>query len=163
SLKKQRYKITEEDGNILAEKGRFSRWGPYVNHIGLIIILIAAILRITPFFYLDDYVWLREGEEKVTPGTNNEYYIKNEKFTLERYDEHDRRLKDGTEQAGIVDKGYRSDLKISKVKDDALVVSVDAIEIIKDDYVEKNKPHKFHSSTLYQSGYQITASKTMYF
>ena len=38
-LKKQRYKIAEEDGHILAEKGRFSRWGPYVNHIGLIIIL----------------------------------------------------------------------------------------------------------------------------
>src|SRR5690625_7684989 len=26
SLKKQRYHVTEEDGHILAEKGRFSRW-----------------------------------------------------------------------------------------------------------------------------------------
>src|SRR5690606_37734818 len=43
-LAKMRYNITEENGNLLAEKGRFSRWGPYVNHIGLIIILIAAIL-----------------------------------------------------------------------------------------------------------------------
>src|SRR5690625_3021042 len=42
NLRKRRYKITEENGNILAEKNRFSRWGPYVNHIGLIIILIAA-------------------------------------------------------------------------------------------------------------------------
>src|SRR5699024_9087788 len=28
-LKKKKYKVTEEDGHILAEKGRFSRWGPY--------------------------------------------------------------------------------------------------------------------------------------
>ena len=41
-IKKQRYHVTVEDGHILAEKGRFSRWGPYVNHIGLIIILLAA-------------------------------------------------------------------------------------------------------------------------
>src|SRR5690625_2436885 len=27
-LKKQRYKVREENGHILAEKGRFSRWGP---------------------------------------------------------------------------------------------------------------------------------------
>src|SRR5690625_2011110 len=47
-LKSQRYNISEENGHILAEKGRFSRWGPYVNHIGLIIILIAALLRSTP-------------------------------------------------------------------------------------------------------------------
>lgn len=163
SLKKQRYKITEEDGNILAEKGRFSRWGPYVNHIGLIIILIAAILRITPFFYLDDYVWVREGEEKVIPGTNNEYYIENEKFTLETYDEDDPRFKDAIEKAGMVDKGYRTDLKISKVKDDAVVGSADELELIKDDYVEMNKPLKFDSYTLYQSGYQENEFKTMYF
>src|SRR5690625_1407162 len=47
-LKKSRYKITEDNGYVLAEKNRFSRWGPYVNHIGLIIILLAAILRMTP-------------------------------------------------------------------------------------------------------------------
>src|SRR5699024_888801 len=59
-LSKQRYKITEENGHILAEKGRFSRWGPYVNHIGLIIILLAAILRATPLFHTDEYIWVRE-------------------------------------------------------------------------------------------------------
>src|SRR5690606_7919703 len=30
NLKSKRYKIREEDGSILAEKNRFSRWGPYV-------------------------------------------------------------------------------------------------------------------------------------
>jgi len=53
-LRKKRYNIKEEKGHILAEKGRFSRWGPYVNHIGLIIILLAAILRMTPLLFLDE-------------------------------------------------------------------------------------------------------------
>lgn len=56
SLKKQHYKVHEEKGHILAEKSRFSRWGPYVNHIGLIIILIAAILRMTTPMYIDEYM-----------------------------------------------------------------------------------------------------------
>src|SRR5690625_7771919 len=115
-MKKQRNKIKEEDGKILAEKGRFSRWGPYVNHIGLIIILIAAILRITPFFYLDDYVWVREGEEKVIPGTNNEYYIENEKFTLETYDEDDPRFKDAIEKLEWSIKAIELILKYKKLK-----------------------------------------------
>ena len=36
-LKELRYNVKIEDGAILAEKNRFSRWGPYVNHTGLII------------------------------------------------------------------------------------------------------------------------------
>src|SRR5699024_5743648 len=79
-LEKQGYKINEEDGHVVAEKGRFSRWGPYVNHIGLIIILLAAILRQTPLFFLDEYVWVREGEQIVIPGTDGEYYVENKKF-----------------------------------------------------------------------------------
>src|SRR5690625_2718454 len=86
-FKKQRYKIYEEDGQILVEKNRFSRWGPYVNHIGLIIILLAALLRMTPFLFLDDYVWVREGEQKVIPSTDGKYFIENKRFYLEFYDE----------------------------------------------------------------------------
>src|SRR5699024_11981917 len=73
-LEKQGYKINEEDGHVVAEKGRFSRWGPYVNHIGLIIILLAAILRQTPMFFLVEYVWFREGAEILITGTDGEYY-----------------------------------------------------------------------------------------
>src|SRR5699024_6720473 len=74
-LKKKRYKITEENGYILAEKNRFSRWGTYVNHIGLIIVLLAALVRMSPIMFLDDYVWVREGEQKVLPSTDSEYFI----------------------------------------------------------------------------------------
>src|SRR5690625_4782105 len=82
-LKSRRYRVDTQDGHIMAEKGRFSRWGPYVNHIGLIIILIAAMLRQTSFMYLDEYVWVREGEQIIIPGTQNEYFIENKSFTLE--------------------------------------------------------------------------------
>lgn len=162
-LKKQRYKIVEEDGYVLAEKGRFSRWGPYVNHIGLIIILLAALLRITPFFYLDEYVWVREGEEIIIPGTENEYYIENEKFTLDVYDKDDPRFKDALEKTGEVHKGYTTDVKISKVKDDAVVGAADELEVIKKDQIMMNHPVKFDGYTLYQSGFQENEFKTMYF
>jgi len=48
-LKKHHYKIESKDKSILAKKSFFSL-GPYVNHIGLIIILIATILILIPFF-----------------------------------------------------------------------------------------------------------------
>lgn len=36
-LKKQGYRVFTDGGALLAEKHRFSRWGPYVIHIGLIV------------------------------------------------------------------------------------------------------------------------------
>src|SRR5690625_4179424 len=79
-LKKLRYRVRNEDGHILAEKGRFSRWGPYVNHIGLIIILIASIFRMSPFLYMEDYVWYRVGEQMVITGTSGAMYMDNREF-----------------------------------------------------------------------------------
>src|SRR5699024_12750818 len=86
-LKKSRYKITEDNGYVLAEKNRFSRWGPYVNHIGLIIILLAAILRMTPLLFMDEYVWVRSEERRVGRGTDDEYYIENKKFRVDVHDD----------------------------------------------------------------------------
>ncbi|MCK9907478.1 cytochrome c biogenesis protein ResB, partial [Frankia sp. Cpl3] len=37
ALKKKGYRLYREGDSLLAEKARFSRWGPYVNHIGLIL------------------------------------------------------------------------------------------------------------------------------
>lgn len=155
NLRKRRYKITEENGNILAEKNRFSRWGPYVNHIGLIIILIAALLRMMPFLFGDDYVWVREGEQKVIPGTNSEYYIENEKFTLETYDPDDERFKDAMEKSGeLTHKNYQSDLIIYKAEDTEVTGQEPELKKIKEESIQLNKPLKFDGYTLYQSGFQ---------
>jgi len=83
-LAKKGYKVKTDQGALFAEKGRFSRWGPYVNHIGLIIFLIGTLMRILPGFSMENYLWLRDGETAPVPGTT-EYFIKSEGFHLETY------------------------------------------------------------------------------
>lgn len=82
-LRKKRYKVWRDGDALMAEKNRFSRWGPYVNHIGLIIFLLAVLLRGVPAWHMDQYISLDDGETEQIPGTN--YYVKNEKFTVEYY------------------------------------------------------------------------------
>ncbi|HLS66643.1 MAG TPA: cytochrome c biogenesis protein ResB, partial [Pseudogracilibacillus sp.] len=164
NLKKQRYNIFEKDGNILAEKNRFSRWGPYVNHIGLIIILLAAIFRMTPFFFLDDYVWIREGEQKVIPGTNGDYYIENKQFIIEEYDESDERFKEALENMDEpIHKNYQTDVKVFKAKEKDVLGGEVELELILEDSIRMNDPIKFDGYTLYQSGYQLNEFSTITF
>lgn len=82
-LKRKRYRVTIDGSSMLAEKNRFSRWGPYINHIGLIIFLLAVLLRTIPGWSMDNYVSIPEGEIVQVPDTS--YYIKNEKFTVDYY------------------------------------------------------------------------------
>jgi len=156
ALKKQRYNIQNENGHILAEKGRFSRWGPYVNHIGLIIILLAALLRFTPFLYLDEYVWVREGEEKVIPGTDGEFYIKNKAFTLDTYDIDDvenERFKEAIKKEGEpIAENYESDVVIYQAEKSAVTGAEPELKKIIEDNITVNNPLKFSGFTLYQAG-----------
>lgn len=164
NLKNMRYKIFEQDGQVLAEKNRFSRWGPYVNHIGLIIILIAALLRMTPFMFIDDYVWVREGERKVIPSTDGQYYIENKKFHLEYYDEDDERYKEAMERMGqLVVKNYQTDVVIYKVKGETIPGQEPELEKVTEDAIRLNEPLKFDGYHLYQSGYQENEFSTMTF
>ncbi|PTX59861.1 cytochrome c biogenesis protein [Melghirimyces profundicolus] len=85
NLSAKQYRIRREGDSILAEKGRFSRWGPYINHIGLILFLFGVLMRhLIPGWYLDESVFVREGETEKLPGLN--YYVKNEKASMELYD-----------------------------------------------------------------------------
>ncbi|MBP1949523.1 cytochrome c biogenesis protein ResB [Virgibacillus litoralis] len=163
SLKKQRYKVTDENGHILAEKGRFSRWGPYVNHIGLIIVLIAALLRFTPFMYLDDYVWVREGEQTVIPGTKGEYYIKNKDFILETYDENDERFQKAIKKEGMVPKNFQTNVIVYKESGETIPGEEPELEEVAEDEIRMNHPLKFDGYTLYQAGYQLNEFTSMTF
>jgi len=82
-LKRKNYRVHKEDGALLAEKNRFSRWGPYINHIGLIVFLLAVLGRSIPAWHMDQYLAIYEGETRQIPGTN--YYVKNEDFTIDYY------------------------------------------------------------------------------
>jgi cytochrome c biogenesis protein len=82
-LNKKRYRIWRDGDALLAEKNRFSRWGPYINHIGLIIFLLAVLARGVPAWHMDQYIGIDDGQTVPIPGTD--YFAKNEKFTVEYY------------------------------------------------------------------------------
>ncbi|MDT3426857.1 cytochrome c biogenesis protein [Paenibacillus forsythiae] len=82
-LKKQGYRVMTDGGALLAEKHRFSRWGPYIIHIGLIIFLLAVLARGLPGLHMDQHLAFPQGEIVHIPDTS--YYLVNERFTVEFY------------------------------------------------------------------------------
>ncbi|WP_100010760.1 cytochrome c biogenesis protein ResB [Lentibacillus sediminis] len=162
-LRKKRYRLREENGHILAEKNRFSRWGPYVNHIGLIIILLAAILRFSDVLYMDEYVWVREGETVVLPGTDREYYIENHDFILETYDEDDERFSEAIAQEGTIPRNFQTNVTIYRDSANAVAGAEAELTPITEDQIRLNEPLKFEDYTLYQSGYQQNEFTSMSF
>lgn len=164
-LKAKRYNIREEDGNILAEKGRFSRWGPYVNHIGLIIFLIGGMLRFVPGMYIDEVLWVREGETKVIPETDGQYYLKNNKFILEVYDKDkdNKAFSDAIEEKGMVAKNYQSDVTLYKKKGETVAGQAPELEKVKDYSIKVNEPLKFEGYALYQVSYKLDELNQMTF
>jgi cytochrome c biogenesis protein len=166
-LKEKRYKIREERGNLLAEKNRFSRWGPYVNHIGLIIFLIGVMLRYIPGMYVDEVLWLREGETREIPGTNGMYYLENHQFIFETYQAE--KEKDVFQEAitrvgdGMVAKNYQSNVTLYKKKEDTLPGEEAELEKVKDFNIRVNEPLKFDSYAIYQVDYKLNELNQMMF
>jgi len=166
-LMQKRYLIREENGNILAEKGRFSRWGPYVNHIGLIIFLIGAMLRFVPGMYIDEVLWIREGETKQIPGTNGKYFLKNEKFIFEVYEKE--KEKEVFEQAiervgdGTVAKNYQSNVILYERVGPNIPGEEPQLKKIKEFQIQVNKPLKHEHYALYQVDYKLNEFHKMSF
>lgn len=90
-LKKRRYKLRQENGALLAEKGRLPRFGAYVIHLGLIIIILGVFSRLIPGWYYTDMIWLKQGEKKAVG--NLGFEVMNNGFTLEFYDQDQTRVK----------------------------------------------------------------------
>lgn len=165
-LKEKHYHIREENGNLLAEKGRFSRWGPYVNHVGLIIFLLGAMLRFVPGMYIDKVLWIREGETKVIPETNEEYYLKNEKFILDFYEKgkDNEVFEQAIDQSGgMVAKNYQSNVILYKKKGDTVVGEKPELEKVKEEGIRVNQPLKFERFALYQVSYKLNELDKMSF
>ncbi|RDI41291.1 cytochrome c biogenesis protein ResB [Falsibacillus pallidus] len=163
-LKEKRYSIREENGNILAEKGRFSRWGPYINHIGLIIFLIGAMLRFIPGMYVDKVVWIREGETKVLPGTHEKYYLKNKKFILQTYDkQNDSAVFDqAIDRVGTIAKNYQSNVELYK-REDGEVPGETNLKKVKSKQIKVNQPLTFDKYAVYQVDFKMDEFQAMYF
>ncbi len=164
-LKSKRYKIREEEGDILAEKNRFSRWGPYVNHVGLIIFLLGGMLRFVPGMYVDQTLWIREGETKAIPETDDQYYLKNNQFIVELYDKE----KDGEvfeqalDRAGGVVKTYQANVTLYEKKGDTVPGEEPELEKVKDAEIRVNEPLKVNGLALYQVDYKLNELHEMSF
>ncbi|WP_455661265.1 cytochrome c biogenesis protein ResB [Pradoshia sp.] len=155
----KRYKIREENGNILAEKNRFSRWGPYVNHIGLIIFLIGGMLRFVPGMYVNEYMRIPEGETIAVPGTDGEYYVKNNQFSIETYDkEEDAKFESALERTGEVVSNYQTDATLYRHIGETIPGEEPQLEKVKDFPIIVNDPLKFESFALYQTSYEESFS-----
>lgn len=158
NLIKRRYHVRTENENILAEKGRFSRWGPYVNHIGLIIFLIGAMLRFVPGMYVDEVIWLREGETKEIPGTDGKYYLKNEKFIKEMYskEEEDKVFDEAIDRVGnsMIPKNYQTNAVLYEAVGSTVAGQEPKLKKVTDYKIRVNDPLKFESFALYQTDYK---------
>lgn len=149
-LKKRRFYVRREGDALLAEKARFSRWGPYVNHIGLIVFLIGVLLRLVPGFYLDQYVWVRDGETKKVPDTN--YYVKNEAFIIEYYKDHEFPEDIGLGAGDKVVKTYKTKAVLYENLNAGLPGAEPKLEKVTEHEILVNHPLKYKDLQLFQAG-----------
>ncbi|HEX7064209.1 MAG TPA: cytochrome c biogenesis protein ResB [Bacillales bacterium] len=165
ALRQKHYKIREQDGNIFAEKGRFSRWGAYVNHVGLIIIMIGAMLRFFPGMYIDENFWVKEGETRFIPGTDHEYYIKNHDFILKLYDKDNERFGKAImeEAGGVLPKNYQTNVTLYQRVDNGILGSEPELEKVKKAKIQVNHPLTFGDYGVYQVDFQLNAFTKMSF
>lgn len=151
ALRKKGYRIFQNDQAMMAEKGRFSRWGPYINHIGLIIFLLGVLLRNVPGFYLDEFVWVREGQTIAIPDTP--YYVKNVQYHTEYWKEEEM-AQELDLKGGAVVKSYQTDAILYLNKNaDLPGANPDLVEI-KSGPIIVNHPMEHEGLALYQTGVQ---------
>lgn len=153
-LKKKRYRVHMEDTALLAEKNRFSRWGPYINHIGLIIFLLAVLMRYIPGWHMDEYISIMEGETRHIEGTN--YYLKNEQFILDFYDE-DELTTLFREEGRIIVSRYETKVILYECLDDCDIPGVEPElkEVARHDILV-NHPLNYQGFLAYQIDFDYT-------
>lgn len=162
-LKELKYKVSTDKNGLLAEKGRFSRWGPYVNHIGLIIFLFGVMLRMMPGFYVDETLWIREGETRAIPEASG-YTLENKGFEVETYtgENEEEKFGEALDRVGTVVKNYQTDVVLYKKPEDALPGETN-LDIVKEYPIRVNQPLKFDGYAIYQMDFKKDELKTMTF
>lgn len=148
-LRKHGYRVYQEGQSVMAEKARYSRWGPYINHIGLILFLLGVLMRNIPGFYMDQYVWVREGQTVAIPDTP--FYVKNEGYRTDYWNEEEMPQK--LELNGrVIPKNFQTDAVLYVNKNaDITGAKPELIEIQKGPIVV-NHPMIYEDLSLYQSG-----------
>ncbi|MDP5273762.1 cytochrome c biogenesis protein ResB [Chengkuizengella axinellae] len=154
-LKKKFYRVTTDGSALLAEKNRFSRWGPYINHIGLIIFLLAVLLRIiVPGWYMEQYMDVLDGDTVQVPGTN--YYVENEGFTVEYYSE-DELAEETIEKGKVIPELFETKAVLYECVENCNDPFMEPIlEEVTRHPIQVNKPLKYNGLLIYQMGYEET-------
>ena len=151
-LRKMRYRTSREGPGLLGEKNRWSRWGPYVHHLGLILFLLVVLLRTLPGFTLEEYVSVLEGDTVRAGDTN--YYIKNEKFTVEYYSLEEMRGR-YREEGRLLPKLFRTETVLYECAAGCGTDKPELRELARGS-VEVNRPLEYRGLSVYQFGYEET-------
>ncbi|WHY84490.1 cytochrome c biogenesis protein ResB [Neobacillus novalis] len=163
-LKERRYHVREENGDLLAEKGRFSRWGPYINHVGLIIFLFGGMLRFIPGMFVNENLWVKEGETAAVPETGETFYLQNNQFILQHYDkDQNKTFEKALERAGDVVKNYQSNVVLYKRVSDNLPGEKPKLEKVKEYKVRVNHPLDFEGYSIFQASFRSELKSMSFF
>ncbi|GIO42880.1 cytochrome c biogenesis protein ResB [Paenibacillus apis] len=154
SLKKKGYRVKHDEEALLVEKQRFSRWGPYIIHIGLIIFLLAILFRGLPGLNVDKHYWFPEGEITKIPDSN--LYLKNEGFTVEYYPEEE--LPEKFRESGrVVPKLFETKAVLYQCTADCDDPSKDPLlEEVKRHDIRVNDPLNYNGFKVYQFDFDLT-------
>jgi len=151
-LGKQRFRVSRVGMAVMGEKNRWSRWGPYVNHLGLIIFLLIILIRTLPGFTLEEYISVLEGDTIPIPNTN--YYLKNEKFTVEFY-ENDELRGQFREEERVVPRRFETKAVLYTCTE-RCGTSDPVLQEAVQGTIEVNNPLEYRGLSIYQFGYEVT-------
>lgn len=153
-LRKKHYRVYTDGSALLAEKQRFSRWGPYIIHIGLIVFLLAVLFRGLPGLHLDKHYWFPEGEVTRIPETD--MYLKNEKFTVEYYNE-DEMSEDFKARGKVVPKLFETQAVLYECTADCDDPSKEPqLREVKRHAIRVNDPLSYKGLQAYQFDFDLT-------
>ena len=160
-LKGMRYNVRREGNALMAEKNRLSRYGPYINHVGLIVFLVGVMLRLVPGFHVDESIWVRENEMRAVPGMEG-YFIYNEDFILETHDNQAQgeQLKQGV---NVVAKNFQTNAILYRQVEGSLPGQTDNLEEVLADEIRVNHPLKYEGYAFYQMDYRLNELYKMTF
>ncbi|BDG61632.1 cytochrome c biogenesis protein ResB [Caldinitratiruptor microaerophilus] len=135
ALRRRRYRVTILGDRLFAEQGRWGRWGPYILHAGLIVVLLGGMSRAIPGWYREDFLWVRDGETVPVPGTG--WSVHSRGFTAEFYP--DGRPKLYATDAVVIENG----------------------QPVKEHRILMNEPLAHRGVELYQSSYRTELDKAV--
>lgn len=89
-LQRRGFRVLRRGRGLHADRGRLGRYGPYIIHIGLIVVAFAGAAKALPGWDVTVPIWVADGQTAAIPGTD--LAVRNEKFTLEQHPDGSPRL-----------------------------------------------------------------------